>query len=412
MNLDDYRRVMQKLQVPLDEDQVERVFTFADRNKDGRLTFEDYVKLSDLQSDQASRRSPVDGPFGRGPTSAPRRSPAEPHRPKQIDAAAGEASTNAVGPESRTKRPDGRAFDAGGVLHADPAEGAMVMSRQQLVLEGVYLGYLFAWSAPPRPFFGGLPLRRAAAGSAQAAMAPPKKQAVPLQAYNRHIVSEHLKDPPDQPPPPPPPCPAEGAWDRHPYLEDIRGHLKADEVSTAQGERLFPRLVEQLSAPEMAAEKLVEALNTICDLCSHQESKTVAISSDVIAAATHLLMHESVLVRRAAARVLSSMALLIGGRSLLPIGSSPLADRLVEQSGPALPRLAKLLLSCDDELVKLHVAEAFQAATIFRDGCQQVVNQGSVMGITQYMCGTLPDPTRVLRQPVVVASGSMGRLDV
>ncbi|CAK8999460.1 unnamed protein product [Durusdinium trenchii] len=45
MNLDDYRRVMQKLQVPLDEDQVERVFTFADRNKDGRLTFEDYVKL-------------------------------------------------------------------------------------------------------------------------------------------------------------------------------------------------------------------------------------------------------------------------------------------------------------------------------------------------------------------------------
>jgi len=204
-------------------------------------------------------------------------------------------------------------------------------------------------------------------------MAPPKaKQVVPLQAYNRHIISEHLKD-------------------RHPYLEDIRGHLKVDEVSTAQGERLFPRLVELLSMPSIAPEKLVEALHTICDLCSHQESKTVAISSDVIAAATHLLMHESVPVRRAAARVISSMALLIGGRSLLPIGSSPLGDRLVEQSGPALPRLAKLLLSCDDELVKLHVAEAFQAITIFRDGCQQVVDQSSVLGITQYMCGTLPD---------------------
>ncbi|CAL1150794.1 unnamed protein product [Cladocopium goreaui] len=204
-------------------------------------------------------------------------------------------------------------------------------------------------------------------------MAPPKpKQVVPLQAYNRHIISEHLKD-------------------RHPYLEDIRGHLKVDEVSTAQGERLFPRLVELLSMPSIAAEKLVEALHTICDLCSHQESKTVAISSDVIAAATHLLMHDSVPVRRAAARVISSMALLIGGRSLLPIGSGPLGERLVEQSGPALPRLAKLLLSCDDELVKLHVAEAFQAITIFRDGCQQVVDQGSVLGITQYMCGTLPD---------------------
>lgn len=204
-------------------------------------------------------------------------------------------------------------------------------------------------------------------------MAPPKpKQVVPLQAYNRHIISEQLKD-------------------RHPYLEDIRGHLKVDEVSTAQGERLFPRLVELLSMPSIAAEKLVEALHTICDLCSHQESKTVAISSDVIAAATHLLMHDSVPVRRAAARVISSMALLIGGRSLLPIGSGPLGERLVEQSGPALPRLAKLLLSCDDELVKLHVAEAFQAITIFRDGCQQVVDQGSVLGITQYMCGTLPD---------------------
>eukprot|EP00435_Cladocopium_sp_Y103_P066196 s612_g28.t1 len=190
------------------------------------------------------------------------------------------------------------------------------------------------------------------------------------------------------------------AGDRHPYLEDIRGHLKVDEVSTAQGERLFPRLVELLSMPSIAAEKLVEALHTICDLCSHQESKTVAISSDVIAAATHLLMHDSVPVRRAAARVISSMALLIGGRSLLPIGSGPLGERLVEQSGPALPRLAKLLLSCDDELVKLHVAEAFQAITIFRDGCQQVVDQGSVLGITQYMCGTLPD--RISTRPLAL----------
>eukprot|EP00440_Ansanella_granifera_P034077 gb/GFBE01036966.1/.p1 GENE.gb/GFBE01036966.1/~~gb/GFBE01036966.1/.p1 ORF type:complete len:519 (+),score=121.86 gb/GFBE01036966.1/:1-1557(+) len=199
-------------------------------------------------------------------------------------------------------------------------------------------------------------------------------QVTPLQAYNRHIISEHSKD-------------------RHPYLEDIRGHLKTDEVSMAAGDRLFPRLVEQLTMPGMAPDKLIEALRTICDLCSHQENKSVAITSDVIAAATHLLMHESVPVRRDAARVISSMSLLIGGRGLLPVGSSALSAKLTGAmgAGPTLPRLSKLLLSCDDELVKLHVAEAMQAITIFRDGCQQVVDQGTVVGITQYLCATLPD---------------------
>lgn len=205
---------------------------------------------------------------------------------------------------------------------------------------------------------------------AKTAAAPVK----PLQAYNRHIISDHLKD-------------------RHPYLEDIRGHLKGDDVSMAQGDRLFPRLVEQLTTPNMAPERLVEALRTVCDLCSHQESKTVAISSDVIAAATHLLLHDAVPVRRDACRVISSMSLLIGGRGLLQVGNADLAGKLTGQisAGPTLPRLAKLLLSCDDELVKLHAAEAFQAVTIFRDGCQQVVDQGAVVGVTQYMCGTLPD---------------------
>eukprot|EP00931_Biecheleriopsis_adriatica_P009135 TRINITY_DN110232_c0_g1_i1.p1 TRINITY_DN110232_c0_g1~~TRINITY_DN110232_c0_g1_i1.p1 ORF type:complete len:547 (+),score=124.26 TRINITY_DN110232_c0_g1_i1:75-1643(+) len=208
--------------------------------------------------------------------------------------------------------------------------------------------------------------------AAQAAEAP--KEVTPLQAYNRHIISEHLKD-------------------RHPYLEDIRGHLKTDDISMASGERLFPRLVEQLTLPGMDPEKLIEALRTICDMCSHQWNKTTAISSDVIAAATHLLMHEHVPVRRDAARVISSLSLLIGGRGLLPVGSSDLSNKLTLAvgAGPTLPRLSKLLLSCDDELVKLHVAEALQAITIFRDGCQQVVDHGTVVGVTQYLCATLPD---------------------
>merc|ERR550532_852596 len=119
------------------------------------------------------------------------------------------------------------------------------------------------------------------------------KTVLPMQAYKRHITSEFLAD-------------------RYPYLEDIRGHLKEDDVSMAFGDRLFPRLVEQLKSQTIAPEKLIEALRTVVDLCANQESKSQAISSDVVAAATDLLMHDHVPVRREAARVITSMALLIG----------------------------------------------------------------------------------------------------
>jgi len=200
------------------------------------------------------------------------------------------------------------------------------------------------------------------------------KAALPLQAYKRHITSEFLAD-------------------RYPYLEDIRGHLKEDDVSMAFGDRLFPRLVEQLQSPTMAPEKLIEALRTVCDLCAHQENKCQAIASDAVAAATELLMHEHVPVRRDAARVISSMAKMLGGRSLMAQGSGAVRSKLPSSvgDGPALPRLAKLLLSCPDEPVKMHVAEAMRSLTVFRDGCQQMVDQGTVKSVAQYLCATLPD---------------------
>lgn len=194
-----------------------------------------------------------------------------------------------------------------------------------------------------------------------------------FQAYQRHITSEFLAD-------------------RYPYLEDITGHLKADDVTMAFGDRFFPRLVEILETPGMAPEKLIEALRTIRDFSSHQEMKCQAISADAIAAATGLLMHESIPVRRDAARVITALSLLMGGRGLLPLGNTG-AERLTAalDSGPALSRLAKLLLTCDDELVKMYVAEAFHAVTNFRDGCQQVVDIGTAKSIGQYLCVTLPE---------------------
>jgi len=195
-----------------------------------------------------------------------------------------------------------------------------------------------------------------------------------MQGYKRHITSEFLKD-------------------RYPYLEDITGHLKPDDVSMAFGERMFPRLVEQLTTPGMAPENLCEALRTICDLCANQENKCQAIASDVVAAATNLLNHEHIPVRRDAARVIGSLALLIGGRSLMPIGNTLMAKKLTSAmgSGATLPRLAKLLIACPDEAVRMNVARAMQSVTIFRDGCQQVVDQGTVKSIAQYLKGTLPD---------------------
>jgi len=168
----------------------------------------------------------------------------------------------------------------------------------------------------------------------------------------------------------------------------------------AAGDRLFPRLVEQLKSSTISADDLVKALRTTCDLCYNQEKKCEAISSDVVAAATNLLLHEHIPVRREAARVISSMSLLMGGRSQLPIGNTAMASKLTSAigAGPTLQRLAKLLLSCDDELVKMHVAEAMCAVTLFRDGCQQVVDQSTTTGIAAYLCATLPDlpPTHEL----------------
>jgi len=187
-------------------------------------------------------------------------------------------------------------------------------------------------------------------------------QVNPLQAYQRHIVSEHLVD-------------------RHPYLEDIRGHLKADDVSVAFGGRQFPRLIEQLKSPDISAEKLAEALRTICDLVPNQESKCQAVSADVVSAAADLLTHEDTAVKREAAKTIAAVALLLNGRSRMP----------ALNAGPAVPKLSRLLLTCNDEGVKANVAEAFNAICIFRDGCQQVVDQGAVKAIASYLCVVLPE---------------------
>lgn len=183
-----------------------------------------------------------------------------------------------------------------------------------------------------------------------------------MQAYQRHIVSEHLVD-------------------RHPYLEDIRGHLKADDVSVAFGARQFPRLIEQLKSPDISPEKLAEALRTICDLVPNQESKCQGVAADVVLAASDLLTHEDTAVKREAAKTIAAIALMLNGRSRMP----------TLNTGPAVPKLSRLLLTCNDEGVKANVAEAFNAVCIFRDGCQQVVDQGAVKAIASYLCVVLPE---------------------
>lgn len=197
-------------------------------------------------------------------------------------------------------------------------------------------------------------------------------EAEPLEGYTRYVVSEQLRD-------------------RYPYLEDIRGHLKADEVTMASGDRLLPRLVEQLVMPDISAEQLVKALRVITDLCSDQENKANAIKADVIAAATNLLTHESIPVRQEAARAIQSAALLLAARNTMTAGCADIVSTKVLGPSGTVPRLSRLLLTCTDEVVKKNVAEALGAITIFRDGCQLLVDEKAVKGIAQYLCATLPN---------------------
>jgi hypothetical protein len=218
-------------------------------------------------------------------------------------------------------------------------------------------------------------------------MAVTAKETRPLKAYSRHIISDNLRH-------------------RHPYLEDIKDNLKSDDVSMAFGDRCFPRLVEQLKTPTLAPEKLSEALQTICDLSAHQENKCIAIASDVVAAATNLLMHQSVDVQRDAARVIASLAHMICGRMCMPLGNRHMPKNLTGAllDGPTLPRLAKLLRTVPgDEIVKMNVARAIHFVCIYRDGCQQVVDHGTVKATANYLCVTLPDlpPTQPLAMCVL-----------
>eukprot|EP00747_Dinoflagellata_sp_TGD_P162294 gnl/TRDRNA2_/TRDRNA2_179734_c0_seq1.p1 gnl/TRDRNA2_/TRDRNA2_179734_c0~~gnl/TRDRNA2_/TRDRNA2_179734_c0_seq1.p1 ORF type:complete len:539 (+),score=118.94 gnl/TRDRNA2_/TRDRNA2_179734_c0_seq1:59-1675(+) len=196
-----------------------------------------------------------------------------------------------------------------------------------------------------------------------------------MRGFTKHHVSENLKD-------------------RYPYLEDINSHLKTDEVTQAAGDRLFPRLVEQLKQPDNVPEVLSEALCCCCELLSNQEYKCMAVVSDVVAAATNLLVHSEVQVQREAARTIEKVATGLGGRSCMPVGNMNLPRKELVgamPAGPTLPRLAKLLLGCNDEVVKMNVAAALRAVAIFRDGCQQVVDQGTVKAIATYLNATLPN---------------------
>jgi len=206
-----------------------------------------------------------------------------------------------------------------------------------------------------------------------------------LRGYKRHVVSEQLEA-------------------RHPYLEDINSHLKDDDVSMASGSRQFPRLVDQLQEPSFAPEVLVDALCLVCDLCANQENKCHAISSGVVEAATNLLMHDSILVRRDAARVISCVGKLMAGRGLLLKGNRDMPRSVTGNvvPGPSVPRLTKLLLGCNDEVVKKNVAEAFLTITIFRDGCQQVSTRVQSRGL----CSIVVRPFHSHHPQKILASAS------
>jgi CxxC motif-containing protein len=182
-----------------------------------------------------------------------------------------------------------------------------------------------------------------------------------LQAYTRHLVSYQLEA-------------------NHPYLDDIRSHLGADEVSTAFGSRTFPRLHELATDPKVDPPVLVETLETITSLISNQEHKVQAIEAGICQAASDLMLHKDVHVQRAAVTTLSRLALVLQGRQAL-------------KECEAADRLSDLLLSSEDEEVQARVADAMACFSTGTDGCQYLVDRGSVHAMGSHLLGALPKPS-------------------
>lgn len=124
-----------------------------------------------------------------------------------------------------------------------------------------------------------------------------------MQSYTRYKVSEFLKD-------------------RHPYIppENQPPLIDPEQVAVAYNERAIPKLADLLIYMELSSEKRRDALHTLNELVSHQETKEEMIEHSVVLSACNLMADPSWEVR-------VESALLVGSLLFLDVGQKQFDSR-------------------------------------------------------------------------------------
>eukprot|EP00357_Protocruzia_adherens_P006027 CAMPEP_0114974080 /NCGR_PEP_ID=MMETSP0216-20121206/1323_1 /TAXON_ID=223996 /ORGANISM="Protocruzia adherens, Strain Boccale" /LENGTH=500 /DNA_ID=CAMNT_0002334667 /DNA_START=20 /DNA_END=1522 /DNA_ORIENTATION=+ len=167
-----------------------------------------------------------------------------------------------------------------------------------------------------------------------------------MQAYEYHEVSEHLRD-------------------RHPYLEPpFRVGVDPEQVTVAVFDRAIPKLADVIMT-ELEAKKLRDALVTLNEMVSHQESKDDMINLGIIDTVSARLHHSDWQVRRAA-------SILLGGLISVKQGRDQITDAF---NG--------LQLQLDDDVLYVREAASWTVCrmAMFRDGIELLVASNTIKAV-------------------------------
>lgn len=118
-----------------------------------------------------------------------------------------------------------------------------------------------------------------------------------MQSYTRYKVSEFLRD-------------------RHPYVPPKPTPLMdPQQVAVAYNERCVPKLSDLLTYADLTSQKRRDALHTLNELVSHQETKELMIQQNIVQSAVNLMADDSEQVRSEAATLCGSLLFLDCGRA-------------------------------------------------------------------------------------------------
>lgn len=218
-----------------------------------------------------------------------------------------------------------------------------------------------------------------------------------MQSYKPYVVPESLDK-------------------RHPYIQEpFTSKVDPKEITLAIKERAVPKYLEVLKNPEVEATIKRDALKTLNEIVSHQETKDIMIDQGMIEAVAPLLKDSDPEVRREAVSLVGSLAMSEKTKqkfSLLCDGvQSQLTDEfpsVQEVAAWAILRLSSGRDGCDaitstnlansmvaafiryvaPELFKpqlqrffLYLLEAFVNVTEYDDGIVPALNTGMVAAL-------------------------------